>query len=135
MAEEGGEMNPFAHADGGYVVGRTYIPRRGPRIAWVHDARSVPVASNTGVRGISYQRKGKGFLVNLGRGCTKWVGIALLGRKEAWRQAVQMRADYETAIARVRDQVRRERENKKVASRAAAAAERESKRTRGGGLR
>ncbi|PTY03919.1 hypothetical protein DB346_02895 [Verrucomicrobia bacterium LW23] len=92
-----------SQADGAYRLGRVWVPRQGPRLAHL---RTASPRSNTGVAGISYCHSRNGFRVDRGgRGGGCWVGISGRGRREAWRQALVIRAQYERAIAHVRLQV------------------------------
>jgi hypothetical protein len=59
--------------------------------------------SNTGVTGISYcERGGRRFYAVFTPERIHNVSLNAFGRTEAWRQAVKIRADYETAVNRVR---------------------------------
>lgn len=73
-----------------------------PRLRSVH-ARAY---SNTGVTGISFQsqsvhpgrRAYRFFYVRYGTGKTRKFNIDTLGKDEAWRRAVKLRATYEISL-------------------------------------
>src|SRR4051812_31330573 len=75
------------------VHGNVWQPVRGPHLRVV---RRGYRKNRTGCVGISFSKSGNGrctyFIVNLGRS-NRRIRIETLGREEAWRRAVKLRAE------------------------------------------
>lgn len=118
-------MNPFLNivdltgAGGGRdLSGGRWEAVRGPHLIQV---RQRFARNRTGCPGISYgqqrrhNRDYEFFYVNLGKTHRRF-NITTLGREEAWRRALKLRAEHEARIAEINGAIRAARE--KAANRA-----------------
>lgn len=85
-----------------------WTPVQGPHLKVV---RTKHAGNRTGVPGIAFTsfqprkaRRVDAFVVNLGKTCRRF-NIRTLGREEAWRRAVRLRAEHELKIRAVNAQI------------------------------